>query len=55
MFRGAKLGAGKKSMAFRLTFSPDEKAEKPISPEQADTFFNKIVSGLKHVWGAELR
>ncbi len=55
VFRGAKLGAGKKSMAFRLTFSPDEKAEKPISPEQADTFFNKIVSGLKHVLGAELR
>ncbi len=55
VFRGAKLGAGKKSMAFRLTFSPDEKAEKPISPEQADTFFNKIVSGLKHVLDAELR
>ena len=55
VFRGAKLGAGKKSMAFRLTFSPDEKAEKPISPEQADTFFNKIVSGLKYVLGAELR
>lgn len=55
VFRGAKLGADKKSMAFRLTFSPEPKAEKPLSPEQVDGFFNKIVNNLKHVLGAELR
>ena len=55
VYRSAVLGAGKKSMAFRLTFTPDEKAEKPLSPETVDGFFNKILGNLKHNLGAELR
>lgn len=55
VYRGIQLGPNKKSMAFRLTFSPDEKAEKPLSPEAVDGFFNKIVGNLKHNLGAELR
>ena len=50
-----RLGADKKSMAFRLTFVPEETAEKPLAPEQVDGFFNKIVGNLKHNLNAELR
>ncbi len=55
VYRGKQLGTDKKSMAFRLTFSPDEKVEKPLSPEAVDGFFNRIVGDLKHNLGAELR
>ena len=55
VYRSAQIGEGKKSMAFRLTFSPEEKAEKGISPEAADTFFHKIVGALQAKLGAELR
>lgn len=55
VYRSAQLGAGKKSLAFRLTFSPEEKAEKPLSPEVLDGYFRKIVGNLSHVLGAELR
>ncbi len=50
-----RIGEGKKSMAFRLVFAPAENAEKPLSPETVDGFFNKIVGSLKHTLGAELR
>ncbi len=55
VYRDFRIGKGKKSMAFRLTFSPEEKAEKPISPETAEGYFHKIVSSLKYTLGAELR
>ncbi|MGN0823079.1 MAG: phenylalanine--tRNA ligase subunit beta [Candidatus Gallimonas sp.] len=55
VYRGARLGAGKKSMAFRITFSPDERAEKPLTPDAVDSFFNKIVGNLRYKLGAELR
>ncbi len=55
VYRGKQLGQDKKSMAFRLTFEPDEKAEKGLSPETVDGFFNKIVGNLKHNLNAELR
>ncbi len=55
VYRGKQLGENKKSMAFRLTFACDEKAEKPLSPEDIDKLFNKIVGNLKHNLGAELR
>ncbi len=55
VYRGKQLGQDKKSMAFRLTFEADEKAEKPLSPETVDGFFNKIVGNLQHNLGAELR
>lgn len=55
VYRSAQVGAGKKSMAFRLTFVPEETAEKPFTPEAIDGYFNKIVGNLKHNHGAELR
>ncbi len=55
VYRDPRLGAGKKSMAFRLTFSPDANAEKPLSPETVDGFFRKIVETLQKRLGAELR
>ena len=55
VYRSAQLGAGKKSMAFRITFTPEETAEKPLSPETVDGFFHKIVGNLSHNLGAELR
>ncbi len=55
VYRSVQVGEGKKSMAFRLTFVPDEKAEKALSPETVDGFFNKILGNLKHNLGAELR
>ena len=55
VYRDKKLGDGKKSMAFRLTFAADAGAEKPLSPEAVDGFFNKIVGNLNHTLHAELR
>ncbi len=55
VYRDLRLGAGKKSMAFRLTFAPDDRAEKPLSPETVDGYFHKIVGTLSHLLGAELR
>ncbi|MDE6676301.1 MAG: phenylalanine--tRNA ligase subunit beta, partial [Clostridia bacterium] len=55
VYRSESLGLHKKSMAFRLTFVPEEKAEKPLSPETVDGFFNKILGNLKHNLDAQLR
>ncbi len=55
VYRDARLGAGKKSMAFRITFTPDPAAEKGFSPETVDGFMNKILANLKHNLNAELR
>ncbi len=55
VYRDKKLGAGKKSMAFRLTFAPSETADKLLSPETVDGFFKKIVEALQRDLGAELR
>ncbi len=55
VYRDKRLGEGKKSMAFRLTFSPAPDAEKGLSPETVDGFFKKIVGNLGHNLGAELR
>ncbi len=52
VYRDARLGAGKKSMAFRLTFAAGEKA---LDANALDGYFNKIVGNLKHNLGAELR
>ena len=53
VFRGGRLGAGKKSMAFHLSFLPE--GEKPLTPEAADGYFKKIVSALGKICGGELR
>lgn len=55
VYRSKQVGEGKKSVAFRLTFSPEESAEKPLTPETVDGFFRKIVGNLGHNLGAELR
>ena len=55
VYRSAAIGAGKKSMAFRITFTPEETAEKPLSPETVDGFFKKILGNLNHTLHAELR
>ena len=52
VYRGIQLGAGKKSMAFRLTFSAGESA---LTPEVVDGYFQKILTSLNRNLGAELR
>ncbi len=52
VYRDAKLGENKKSMALRITFTADGKA---LTPEATDKFFNKILENLKRNLGAELR
>ncbi len=55
VYRGGQLPAGKKSMAFTLTFTPDASAEKAFTPENLDSFVKKILSNLQYKLGAELR
>ena len=52
IFRGEKLGEGKKSMAFRLRFQPDQKA---LEPAEVDRFVKKILGNLKFKLGAGIR
>lgn len=52
VYRDAKLGENKKSMALRITFAAEGK---PLTPETTDKFFNKILENLKRNLGAELR
>ncbi len=53
VFRGPRLGADKKSMAFHITFVPE--GDKPLTPENIDAFFKKIVAALGKNCNAELR
>ncbi len=55
VYRDKRIGDNKKSMAFRLTFSPDPDADKGLSSEMVDGFFQKIVKALGATLGAELR
>ena len=52
VFRGAQLGAGKKSLAYRLAFQSDEKT---LTDKDAARLRNKIVKRLKRDIDAELR
>lgn len=52
IYRGEKLGAGKKSMAFTLNFVPQEK---PLEAADIDRFVKKILGNLKFRLGAEQR
>lgn len=52
IYRGEQIGAGKKSMAFKLRFEP---ADKPLTPEDVDRFVKKILGNLKFKLGAEIR
>lgn len=52
IYRSEQLGAGKKSMAFKITFVP---TDKPITPEDANRFIKKILGNLKFRLGIEIR
>ena len=52
VFHGAQLGAGKKSLAFRLDFQSHERT---LTDKEAARLRNKIVKRLKQEIGAELR
>jgi len=55
VYRGGQVPAGKKSMAFALTFTPDKQSEKAFTAETVDNFVKKILGNLKFKLGAELR
>ena len=55
VYRGGQVPEGKKSMAFTLTFTPDNQTEKAFTPETLDNFVKKILGNLKFKLGIELR
>lgn len=55
VYRGGQVPEGKKSMAFTLTFTPDEHSEKAFTPEALDGFVRKILGNLKFKLNVELR
>jgi phenylalanyl-tRNA synthetase beta chain len=55
VYRGGQVPAGKKSMAFTLTFTPDPQADKAFTAEALDGFVKKILGNLKFKLGVELR
>ncbi len=55
VYRGGQVPAGKKSMAFTLTFTPDNSVEKAFTPETLDGYVKKILNNLKFKLGVELR
>ncbi len=52
IYRGEQVGEGKKSMAFKITFVPQEKA---FAPKDIDSFMKKIQSNLKYKLNADMR
>ncbi len=55
VYRGGQVPAGKKSMAFTLTFTPDGNAEKAFTPETLDGYVKKILGNLQFKLGIALR
>ncbi len=55
VYRGGQVPAGKKSMAFTLTFTPDKNTEKAFTPETLDNFVKKILANLERTLGIGLR
>ncbi len=51
VYRGEQIGAGKKSLAYSLTYQ----AEKTLTDKEAAAIRNKIVRRLEHEVGAKLR
>ncbi len=52
VYEGSQVGDGKKSMAYTLTFSSDEKQ---LTAEDVDKTVKKILGALKFKYNAELR
>ena len=53
VYVGDQIGAGKKSMAFTVTFSSD--GTKPLETGDVDGFVKRILGSLKHRLNVELR
>ena len=52
IYRGEQIGEGRKSMAFKIRFEPEDKA---LQPEEIDRYIKKILGNLKFKLGAEIR
>lgn len=52
VYRGEQVGAGKKSMAFKVHFAP---ADKPLTPEEVNRFVKKILGNLNYQLHVEIR
>lgn len=52
IYAGTQVGANKKSMAFTLTFTPEEQA---ITPEKCDSYVKKILNSLSRELDITLR
>lgn len=52
VYRGGQVPSGAKSMAFALTFTPDDRE---LMPEDADKFVEKILRALEHRLGLKIR
>ena len=52
IYRGDQIGAGKKSMAFKILFQGDDH---PLSSDEVDKYIRKILGNLKFKLGAEIR
>ena len=51
-YRGKQIGAGKRSLAFRVAFGSSERT---LTDEDATALRDRIVSALADRYGAELR
>ena len=52
VYRGTGVPEGKKSMAFKIFFVPEDKA---LTPKDIDRFMNKILGNLKHKLNIDMR
>ena len=52
IYRGEQIGAGKKSMAFKIRFEPEDKA---LTPDDVERYVKKILGNLRFKLGAEIR
>ena len=52
IYRGDQIGKGKKSMAFKISFIPEDKA---LDPTDVERFVKKILGNLKFRLGADIR
>ena len=52
IYRGEQVGAGRKSMAFKIRFEAGDAA---LQPEEVDRYIKKILGNLKFKLGAEIR
>lgn len=55
VYTGKGIPFGKKSMAFTVTFAPENTAEKGLSGEAVDSFVRKILGNLKHNLNVSIR